>query len=145
MDMPFESEKIYPTCSADVILVNKDNNILLTKRGIDPYKGFWILPGGHIKAEEPSDAARREVFEEIGVEIKIDRLYGAYTSVGKDPRGPRITLVYIARIFKGTPQKTLEVTESNFFSKDNLPDNIGFHHEQILKDYFSNPEGRPII
>ncbi|MFA6426974.1 MAG: NUDIX hydrolase [Candidatus Magasanikbacteria bacterium] len=145
MEIPFELEKKYPTCSADVIILNELDEILLTKRGVEPYKGFWILPGGHIKEEQPIEAAKREVYEEIGVEIHIDKLYGVYTSTGKDPRGARVTVIYVAHIIAGSLQETIEVIESKFFSKDNIPIDIGFHHANIIRDFFEHSEGQPIL
>jgi 8-oxo-dGTP diphosphatase len=55
------------------ILNNPDKTqILLTRRGIDPYKGHWCLPGGHIDQYEPAlDAAIREVKEETGLEVAL--------------------------------------------------------------------------
>jgi 8-oxo-dGTP diphosphatase len=144
MEIPFKTNKIYPTCSADLIITNDRNEILLTRRGVEPYKDYWILPGGHVKEELPIDAVRREIYEEINVEVEIDRLYGLYSSQGKDPRGMRITVAYVGHIISGEPQTTLEVSESKFFSKDDLPENIGFHHRDILKEFFAYPEKQPI-
>ena len=42
------------------------------------------------------------------------------------------------------PQKTLEVSESKFFSQAELPNNIGFHHRDILEEFFKYPEKQPI-
>jgi ADP-ribose pyrophosphatase YjhB (NUDIX family) len=44
--------------------------VLLTRRGIEPYKGQWDLPGGFLgNGEAPEDGLRREVCEELGVEV----------------------------------------------------------------------------
>ncbi|PLX27183.1 DNA mismatch repair protein MutT [Candidatus Parcubacteria bacterium] len=144
MEIPFGSEKKYPCCSSDVIILNEKNEVLLTRRGVEPFKNSWILPGGRIKQESPVDAAVREVYEEIGVTVEIDRLYGVYTSEGKDPRGGRITIAFVGHIVKGTPQKTLEVLDTLYFAKDELPNDIGFHHKDILDEFFKYPEGQII-
>jgi hypothetical protein len=40
---------------------------------MDPSNGFWFLPGGCVEQNESmEEAARREAFEELGLEIKID-------------------------------------------------------------------------
>jgi 8-oxo-dGTP pyrophosphatase MutT (NUDIX family) len=60
------------------VVVIRDNAVLLTKR-----EDFdvWCLPGGAVDAREPLDhAARREVWEETGIEISITRLIGIYTN-----------------------------------------------------------------
>jgi len=52
-------------------IVIKDNAVLLVKRGINPGKGLWAIPGGNLKLGETlQDAAQREVMEETGIEIE---------------------------------------------------------------------------
>lgn len=56
---------------AGIILLSKDNRILLGKsyKG-GPYAGYWIIPGGGIdKNETKLEAARREMLEEVGIDI----------------------------------------------------------------------------
>lgn len=55
------------------ILVKKGDKILLAKRGHNPWKDTWGIPGGHVKRNEsPLQAARREAKEELG-EVKIGK------------------------------------------------------------------------
>lgn len=58
--------------SADIILRDQRNRILL----VDPrYKPDWDLPGGMAEANEPpADAARRELREELGLDVSIGQL-----------------------------------------------------------------------
>ena len=52
------------------ILIFKVKKILLVKRAIDPGKGKWDLPGGFMENDEkPCDALKREIKEELGVEV----------------------------------------------------------------------------
>jgi 8-oxo-dGTP diphosphatase len=85
--------------------LNDKNEVLLTRRGVEPFKDYWILPGGHVKEELPIEAVKREVYEEINVEVGIDRLYGLYSSQGKDPRGTRITVAYVVTLQVGNHKK----------------------------------------
>lgn len=49
---------------------NGQTQILLTRRNIDPYKGKWCLPCGHINLNENvKDAVIREVREETGLDL----------------------------------------------------------------------------
>jgi len=55
--------------------------VLLTRRGIDPYKGMWDFPGGYLEnGELPEAGLARELEEELGVRIARPRLF----SVGID-------------------------------------------------------------
>jgi ADP-ribose pyrophosphatase YjhB (NUDIX family) len=52
-----------------------EDHVLLMKRGFAPYKGKWAPPGGYVEAyESPEEAAMRETFEEVGVELDIEGL-----------------------------------------------------------------------
>jgi len=49
-----------------------DEHVLLVRRDKEPYRGMWSFPGGSIEPGETSrEAARREVWEETGIEIEL--------------------------------------------------------------------------
>lgn len=59
-------------------LVIKDDNILLIKKIGGPYDGKLDLPGGTIEfCERPEDALRRELMEEVGIEVVDYQLFDA--------------------------------------------------------------------
>lgn len=73
-------------------------SVLLIRRGEDPHRGRWALPGGFVRAQEDLDeAAVRELEEETGVRsgfhLEQLRTYGA---PGRDPRMRTVTVAYIA-------------------------------------------------
>lgn len=52
-------------------IIEKDGKILLIKRNVEPFKGAWAIPGGHIeKYEKAEDAVRREIKEETKLDIQ---------------------------------------------------------------------------
>jgi len=125
-----------PTVSADALVINEKRELLLTKRSISPYKGYWVLPGGHISYGETAEKAlKREVFEETGFLVEILRLFGVYSSPKRDPRYHMISICYEARISDGSARPNKEVEKISFFNFRKLPKKIGFDHKNIINDY----------
>ena len=57
--------------------------LLLIRRGHDPHRGLWSLPGGRIEAgESPEQAVVREVREETGLDVVPGRQVGRVTISG---------------------------------------------------------------
>ena len=52
-------------------VVLRGDMILLVKRGKEPYKGQWSIPGGKQKISETVfEAVKRELYEETGIKVK---------------------------------------------------------------------------
>lgn len=66
-------------------VVVKDGALLMVRRGTEPNKGLWTIPGGRVeKGEYLNDAVVREVKEETGIDIQVKELLGILEVVG-DP------------------------------------------------------------
>lgn len=60
-----------PAASVAAIITNEKGELLLTRRAFDPMKGTLDLPGGFAELDETlEDALRREIGEELGIEIE---------------------------------------------------------------------------
>jgi 8-oxo-dGTP diphosphatase len=60
-----------PVVGVGVVLIDEDR-ILLIKRGREPGRGLWAVPGGKVHLGEPmKEAARREMLEETGLEVEV--------------------------------------------------------------------------
>ena len=57
------------------IILDEEKRILATQRGYGEYEGWWEFPGGKIEpGEGPEVALRREIMEELGVEIVVENM-----------------------------------------------------------------------
>jgi 8-oxo-dGTP diphosphatase len=87
-----------PLVGVGVVLV-EDGSILLVKRGHDPGKGLWAVPGGKVRpGERLEDAARREVQEETGLTVDVAQVLWVGEHI--DP-GHHIVLIDFAGTVRG--------------------------------------------
>jgi 8-oxo-dGTP diphosphatase len=123
-----------PILTVDGIFLEK-GKILMVKRNHFPFVGFWILPGGHVEyGERVEKAIKREMKEELGVSVKIKKLFGVYSDPKRDPRYHAVSLVYLLEKGGGKIRLNRESSEFKYFSLKDLPEKIGFDHREILND-----------
>ncbi|WP_322769671.1 NUDIX hydrolase [Frankia sp. Cr1] len=93
--------------AADVVALTEYGGtmqVLLIRRGWDPYAGLWALPGGHIDAGETAEAAaRRELHEETGINPGHLTPTGVYSAPGRDPRGRYVTFAFATTFARPVP------------------------------------------
>ncbi|RLE94819.1 MAG: hypothetical protein DRN04_01875 [Thermoprotei archaeon] len=71
------STRLYPKFAIAAVgaVVLKNGRILLIKRGKEPGKGLWSIPGGAVQAgERLEEAVLRELYEETGLTGKVGEL-----------------------------------------------------------------------
>ena len=119
---------------AVAVVIPWEGGILLGKRAIDPGRGRWSFPSGYVdRGEVLEEAARREVREEIGADVRLDGLVGAYSAAGN----PVVLLVYAGEIVAGVPAAGPEVEELRAFPPDALPDMAFAHDDRIVRDWLA--------
>ncbi len=141
----------------DCIFDINSTHIVLIKRGYDPFKGYWALPGGRQKInEELDETVVREMREEVGIDMKIDKsklpalvnVLGHETCLeqirtyysGNDPRGGNTT-VYAIQINDNVEniEKSLkngdDASDVKVCRIDRIPE-LAFNHFRFIEDYF---------
>jgi len=84
----------HPLVGVGAILL-KGDNVLLVKRGREPSKGLWSIPGGLVElGEDVRDAIVREVKEETGLHIVPGELFDVVDAVHRDEQG-RVRFHYV--------------------------------------------------
>ncbi|MEV6628417.1 NUDIX hydrolase [Amycolatopsis sp. NPDC051106] len=112
---------------------------LVVRRGVEPYRGEWALPGGFVRADEDlSDAARRELAEETGLApgtVHIEQLAG-YGAPDRDPRMRVVTVAYLALAPDlPTPSAGTDAAEARWAPVRSLArEHLAFDHDRILAD-----------
>lgn len=125
---------VAPALTVDAVLL-KGREVLLIKRGREPYRGAWALPGGFVEVGETLEHATvRELLEETGLKGEIVDLLGAYSDPKRDPRGHTVGIVYVCKV-AGIVQVAAgdDADEARWFPLDALPP-LAFDHDRILAD-----------
>ncbi len=77
-----------PKAAVGVVVINKNEKILLIKRGKPPAENSWSVPGGSIELGETIfEAAFRETLEETGLKCEPLKVTGAIDAIYKDESG----------------------------------------------------------
>ncbi|MFA5134231.1 MAG: NUDIX hydrolase [Patescibacteria group bacterium] len=126
-----------PTASA--IITNGAGQVLLAKRAREPRLGFWDLPGGFLEdGEDPQAGVRREIREELGIDIDIIKIIGIYIdSYGHGSTVHTLNIDYACTVRSGLLRPMDDVAEVRWFSPDAIPwDRLAFRHLAIgLRDW----------
>jgi len=124
-----------PLPVVSTILVNRNREILLVKRGREPHKGKWCLPIGFAETgEDISEAALRELREETGLEGVIARLIDVDT-IEDDHYGSLTVITYEVRKGGGNIRPGDDADEARFFPIDNIPPLAWDSNEKAVARY----------
>ena len=123
---------VSPALTVDAVLL-KGREVLLMRRGRDPWKGMWALPGGFVEVgERVEDAVRRELVEETGLRGDIVDPLGVWSDPKRDPRGHIVTVAFVLKVSGIVAVgKEDESLEERWFPLDALPE-LAADHADIL-------------
>ncbi|MBS3060585.1 MAG: NUDIX hydrolase [DPANN group archaeon] len=118
------------------IILEFEGKLALIKRGTEPYKGTYALPGGYVNdGETIEQAAIREMKEETGLDIKVKYILGVYSNPERDRR-KNISTVFICEKTGGEPKAGSDAKEIHTMPLSKIDfSQIAFDHDQIIQDY----------
>ena len=120
--MDFKKQGIKTSVVACII--DDEDRVLLTRRCVEPFCSYWVMPGGRIDKGEPIlKALHREVREEVGLEIHVERLIDVFEhlSIG-DQDDHYVILYYRCSPAGGALQPNgIECTEAVWAEQHKLP------------------------
>jgi 8-oxo-dGTP diphosphatase len=103
---------VVPLVGVGAVIVH-EGRVLLVKRGTEPAKGQWSIPGGLIEiGESLSSAVVREVLEETGLVVEPVELIELLDRIHRDGERVRYHYViadYLCRVVDGTPLAATDV------------------------------------
>jgi 8-oxo-dGTP diphosphatase len=109
--------------------------VLLVKRAVEPFKGYWDIPGGFLESgEHPADGARREVLEETGLLIEPTEVTGFYMDAYGPEHEPTLNICYLAKVVGGEEKAGSDAEGMEWFPMDELPERIAFSWERGALD-----------
>ena len=120
-----------------LVFIRQDDTILLVKQN-DGEK-FWSLPGGAVEmGESLEQAAVREVHEETGLAVRIQRVVGLYSK----PDEASVAVAFEATVVGGALRPAVdEITECRYFALDDLPAHTREHFRQRVDDFAKGVPG----
>ena len=129
------------------IIENDKGEILLVRRGIEPFKGMWDLPGGFIQPGETfEESVKRELQEELSVKVELIKIIDGYNDIyiyeSKEQKivSPTICFVVAVKVVSGTLTPGDDITECKFFPKNTvLKQKVAFKNVELgIRDYLKS-------
>lgn len=145
--MPFTYEYARPAVTADCVVFGLDDDdlkVLLIQRDLEPFEGYWALPGGFaVVGESIEETARRELREETGLKgVFLEQLY-TFSDPRRDPREHVVTVAHVAlvNLFEHKVKASTDARSAAWFELDDIPE-LAFDHEQILRTAYERLQGK---
>lgn len=134
-NQPYEYLYPHPAVATDCVVFGFDSKnikILLVRRGIEPYKNAWALPGGFLRMHETTEQCiKRELYEETSLSPEVIEQFGVFSALDRDPRERVISIAYYSLVKKSDVKGGDDASDARWFTMSELPD-LAFDHREIL-------------
>jgi 8-oxo-dGTP diphosphatase len=117
-----------PRMGVGACILNERAELLLVLRAREPEKGTWSIPGGKVDPyERLEDTVRREMKEEVGLDIEVTGLLCMAETIRPEREEHWISAIYRASVAAGVARNMEEggaIVEIGWFPMDKLPQNL---------------------
>ncbi len=120
------------TLGAFAVIFDREGQVLLCHR-TDQY--LWNLPGGRVETgESPWQAVVREVIEEVGLQIQVERVLGIYSV----PERGDLVFTFLCVPVGGVILTSEEADEVRWFTRNTIPSNTSRRQLERIEDAYAN-------
>jgi len=111
---------------AVALIVRKGDSVLIARRGTEPNRGRWTIPGGVVEVGETlREAGRREVREECGIDVRVGDLAGVFEHNARDDGGQvryhYVIVDFLAEYVAGELTPASDILDARWVTLADLP------------------------
>ena len=115
--------------TAGAVITDGHGRVLLLKHRFRPDAG-WGMPGGFLeRGEQPDAALRRELREEIGLEVEQLKLF----TIRAFKKSKQVEIIFIARAIGDTDQLSFEIQKAAWFFPGEFPEGLPKDQSELIK------------
>ena len=130
-------EKVRPNVGVGVYIMDGKGNLLLMLRSTAHEPGTWCPPGGHLEMGESFlDVCKREVMEEVGLDLEDVEFLGAVNNIFS-PEKHYVNIDFVAKGVSGTPKicEPDKCAEMGWYPLNKLPQPLMLPTANLFKTY----------
>jgi len=114
---------------AVAMCIRDGSKVLLVRRNKEPGKGRWSFPGGVVElGEDLIDALKREIKEELGIEVEVQGLLGIFQRIQRDEEGKvryhYVIIDYFGRSLEDDISPSEEIMDFKWIEMSELPEYV---------------------